>query len=86
MFKELVTPETLEAIDEMMVPFKGKHGAKMYMPKKPCKWGYKLWCRAGISGYMYDFEVLGGSSTKSPPENLHVPYQLGESDYVIIRL
>ena len=31
-FKETVVPETFHAIDEMMVPFKDKHGAKMNMP------------------------------------------------------
>ena len=45
------------AIDEMMIPFKGWHDAKMCMPKKPVKWGYRMWCRAGISGYICDFEV-----------------------------
>ena len=46
--KEAVTSETMQAIDEMMLPFKGRRGAKQYMPKKPCKWGYKMWCRAGM--------------------------------------
>ena len=39
---ETLAPETFQAIDEMMVPFKGKHGAKMCMPKKLIKYGYKL--------------------------------------------
>jgi len=64
-FTEIAVPETHQAIDEMMVPFKGHHGAKMYMPKKPVKWGYKIWCRAGISGYVYDFEVIGGKDAKA---------------------
>jgi len=29
-FTETVVPETHQAIDEMMIPFKGHHGAKMY--------------------------------------------------------
>ena len=49
----------MQAIDKMMVPFKGQHGVKQYMPKKPCKGGYRIWCRAGMSGYVYDFEVVG---------------------------
>ena len=32
-FKGSVTPETMQATDEMMIPFKGRHGAKQYMPK-----------------------------------------------------
>ena len=51
-FIESVTLETYMAVDEMMIPFKGRHSAKMYMPKKPVKWGYKMWCRAGIPGYI----------------------------------
>ena len=69
-FSEVVFPETNEAVDEMMIPFKGKHSVKMYMPKKPVKWGYKLWCRAGISVYVYEFDVLGGKGIKGTPENI----------------
>lgn len=32
-FKEVITLETCQAIDKTMFPFKGKHRAKMYMPK-----------------------------------------------------
>ena len=84
-FKGSVSPETMQAIDEMMIPFKGRHGAKQYMPKKPTKWGYKLWCRAGVSGYVYDFEVLGSAEAKGPPPGVEVP-KLGESSNVILRL
>ena len=38
-FSEVVFPETNEAVDEMMIPFKGKHSVKMYMPKKPVNGG-----------------------------------------------
>lgn len=33
------------------------------MPAKPHKWGFKMWGRAGQSGYLYDFDVCQG------PEN-----------------
>jgi hypothetical protein len=84
-FKGSVTAETMQCIDEMMVPFKGRHGAKQYMPKKPCKWGYKLWCRAGMSGYVYDFEVLGSREAKGPPPGVNVE-DFGESEHVVLRL
>ncbi|CAB3988359.1 Hypothetical predicted protein [Paramuricea clavata] len=58
-FKGSATPETMQAIDEMMITFKGMHSANV--PKKPTKWGYKLWCQAGMSGYVYDFEILGSA-------------------------
>ena len=47
-FKETVASETFQAIDEMMVPLKGKHGAKICLPKKPIKWGDKVWHRAKL--------------------------------------
>ncbi len=70
----------------MMIPFKGHHSAKMFMPKKPVKWGYKLWCRAGVSGYVYDFEVVGGNGAKGPPPNMKSNLTFGESEYVVLRL
>ena len=70
-----------------MVPFKGKHAAKMYMPKKPVKWGYKLWSRAGISGYVYDFEVCGELGAKGSPPNFNNNNdEYGESEFVVLRL
>ena len=84
-FKEAVTPETMQAIDEMMVPFKGRHGVKQYMPKKPGKWGYKMWCRAGMSGYVYDFEVVGSQDAKGPPSGVNTG-KFGESENVVLRL
>ena len=28
-------------IDEMMIPYSGKFGPKLYVKGKPCHWGYK---------------------------------------------
>ena len=85
-FNEVVFPETNEAMDEMMIPFKGKHSVRMYMPKKSVKWGYKLWCRAGISGYVYEFEVLRGKGTKGTPENIQSQYVFRESENIVLHL
>ena len=38
-FKTSVNPETHMFIDEQIVPFKGKHNLKRYLPKKPKKVG-----------------------------------------------
>ena len=70
----------------MMEPFKGRHGLKMCMPKKPVKWGYKIWSRAGISDYEYDFEALGGKDAEGPTANVQPLYQFGESENVVLRL
>ena len=85
---KLAVPETIHSIDEAMVPFKGRapRGTKVYMKNKPVKWGYKVWTRAGISGYVYDFELYG--SLKGLPLGT-VPnprYALNESQCVVIRL
>jgi hypothetical protein len=39
------------AIDEMMVPFKGKSYLKQYLKSKPKKWGFKIWVQASIRRY-----------------------------------
>nr|XP_004209154.1 piggyBac transposable element-derived protein 2-like [Hydra vulgaris] len=85
-FSTLVNPETEMSIDEQVVPFKGAHSLKRYLPKKPKKWGYKIWARAGISGYVYDFEIEGGIGTKGPPPGCNPPKQCGESAFVVLRL
>ena len=30
---------------------------RQYMPKKTHKWGFKLWGRSGVSGFLYDFDI-----------------------------
>ena len=65
----LVSPEEYQAVDEIMVPFKGKSFLKQYMPNKPHKWGFKMWGRSGISGFLYDFDLYQGrSQTKEKTE------------------
>uniref|UniRef100_A0A087XB13 PiggyBac transposable element-derived protein domain-containing protein n=1 Tax=Poecilia formosa TaxID=48698 RepID=A0A087XB13_POEFO len=55
-----IPPEECHAVDEIMVPFKGKSHLRCYMPGKPHKWGFKMWGRGGQSGYLYDFDVCQG--------------------------
>lgn len=38
------TPGENVTIDEMLVPFRGRCSFKMYMPKKPSKYGIKIMC------------------------------------------
>ena len=51
--------EEYSAVDEIMIPFKGRSGIKQYMRKKPHKWGFKLWGRAGACGTLLEFECAG---------------------------
>ena len=68
-------------VDEQVVPFKGKSILKQYNPQKPKKWGYKLFCLAGASGIVYDFEIYVGPETH--PQ--HLP-DIGKSSNVVLRL
>ncbi|KAK2711497.1 hypothetical protein QYM36_012605 [Artemia franciscana] len=52
-----VTPEEHHSIDEQMIPFKGRSNLRQYLPKKPTMWGIKVFTRAGVSGFVHDFEI-----------------------------
>jgi len=49
------------AVDEAMIPFKGRSSLKQYMPMKPVKRGFKVWVRAdSFNGYICEFMVYVG--------------------------
>ena len=53
------------SIDEAMIRFDGRLSRKQYMPKKPVKWGLKLWCLCdSATGYCVGFSVYTGASTE----------------------
>jgi hypothetical protein len=58
-FKKNAEMEKVMAVDEQMIPFKGRLGLKVYMKNKPAKWGIKIWALAGQSGYVHSFNVFG---------------------------
>lgn len=63
-------PEQDQCIDEIMIAFKGRSGLRQYIQNKPTRWGFKMWARAGSSGYLYDFDVYQGAvrnKTKNTP-------------------
>nr|XP_047124050.1 piggyBac transposable element-derived protein 3-like [Hydra vulgaris] len=63
-----VSPEENQSVDEIMVAFKGRSFLKQYVPNKPNKWGFKLWGRCGVSGYLYDFDLYQGKEIKKKDE------------------
>ena len=76
-----IPQEEVHSIDEQILPTKGRTSSKQYLPKKPNKWGIKVWARCGISGVIYDFEIYTGKSTtaETKPELLmggNVVYRL----------
>lgn len=69
------------AVDEQMVPFKGRNGLKQYLPSKPKKWGYKILVLAGSDGVPHNFEIYTGRVVQ-PPELADI----GASGNVVLRL
>ncbi|XP_024153448.1 piggyBac transposable element-derived protein 2 isoform X2 [Oryzias melastigma] len=69
------------AVDEQMVPFKGRNRLKQYLPAKPKKWGYKILVLAGSDGVPHNFEIYTGRVVQ-PPE---LP-DVGASGNVVLRL
>lgn len=55
-------PSKNQAIDESMIRFKGRSSLRQYMPLKPIKRGYKVWIRAGESGYVHQFQIYVGKT------------------------
>ncbi|KAG8179722.1 hypothetical protein JTE90_006627 [Oedothorax gibbosus] len=55
------------SVDEEMIPYTGRHSAKMYMRNKPIKFGYKLWILASSQGYPFNIQVYVGKEAAGPP-------------------
>jgi len=58
-FAAHAAPSQHLTLDEAMVAYKGRSPIKQYIPSKPHKWGYKIWCLAS-DGYLLHFEVYAG--------------------------
>ena len=53
-FSHAMGPTSEQAIDEHIIKFKGQHSMKQYMPLKPTKRGFKIWCRNDLAtGYHF---------------------------------
>jgi hypothetical protein len=52
------------ALDEAMAAFKGRSPIKQYIPSKPHKWGYKIYCLSS-DDYLLHFEVYAGAERRS---------------------
>ena len=62
-FRLHYSPATNVSIDEQMIGTKARLSFIQYLPKKPKKWGVKVWVLADASnGYVPAFEVYTGAS------------------------
>ena len=65
--QELYYPHKQVSIDESMIGTKCRLSFIQYMPKKPTKWGIKVWvCSDAHTGYVYTFDVYTGADHSSP--------------------
>ena len=70
-YQALYHPHCQCAIDEAMVPYKGRSSLKQYMPQKPIKRGFKVWVRAdSTNGYVSQFQVYTGKESSSTEKGL----------------
>lgn len=68
-------------VDEQIVPFKGKSSLKQYNPKKPKRWGYKVFILADCHGIIYNFEVYTGTITQAEGKP-----DIGASGNIVLKL
>lgn len=68
------------SIDEQMVPYFGRHSAKMFIKGKPVRFGFKMWCLASSDGYLYKFMPYAGKSAEN------VKKEFGLREEVVINL
>jgi hypothetical protein len=57
-------PSQRLALDEAMAAYKGRSPIKQYIPSKPHKWGYKIYCLSS-EDYLLRFEVYAGAEERS---------------------
>lgn len=62
--QELFVPSENLCIDEMLIPFRGRCPFKIYMPKKPAKYGIKVVCLTDAKcSYLYDAYIYTGKDS-----------------------
>jgi len=59
-FQNSMEPEEMMAVDETMVPFRGRLKFKQYIPGKAHKYGIKLFKLCDANGYTYNIQVYAG--------------------------
>ena len=63
-FLECYSPAQELSVDESMIKYKGHVGGKVYMPRKPVKQGFKVWCcSCSCCGYLCTFQIYHGAPT-----------------------
>jgi hypothetical protein len=58
------SPSHRLTLDEAIAAFKGRSPIKQYIPSKPHKWGYKIYCLSS-EDYLLRFEIYAGKEERS---------------------
>ncbi|XP_063324883.1 piggyBac transposable element-derived protein 3-like [Pelmatolapia mariae] len=78
----LFKPGVDVCVDEQLVAFKGRCGFRQYMPRKPAKYGIKIWVTCDVAtSYPWKMEIYTGKSPGSSREvnqGMRVVLQLTE--------
>ncbi|CAK1579698.1 unnamed protein product [Parnassius mnemosyne] len=84
--KEVCSIGSYACIDEMLVAFRGRCSFKMYMPKKPNKYGLKIMCMTDAkNGYLVDAYIYLGKDSDS--QGLPIEYQrVNKPTQAVLRL
>lgn len=77
----MYSPHQQLSVDESMIGTKCRLSFLQYMPKKPMKWGIKVWvCSDSVCGYVATFDVYTGADPAMPS------YPKGLAHYVVTKL
>lgn len=69
------------SVDEQIVPFKGRSSLKQYIPRKPYKWGYKIFVLCDTKGLVHSFDIFAGKTNPAPREP-----DIGGSGNIVLKL
>lgn len=73
-FRQAYSPGENVTIDEQLVGFRGRFRGKVYMPKKPAKYGIKVQAMVDSKTfYLVAFEVYSGKQPEGPYQVLNSP-------------
>lgn len=79
--QRMYNPHQQVSVDESMIGTKARLSFLQYMPKKPIKWGIKVWvCSDSVTGYIYTFDVYVGADPSIPK------YPKGLAHHVVMKL
>ena len=69
-------------MDESVIPYYGRHGAKEFIRGKPTRFGYKIWALITALGYVLQFEPYQGARGRQASD----VYSLGIGGAVVMDL